>query len=49
MGPAFNHHNEFVPTPNRGYFTEDEKRLITILGGGLIVAILVDAVSHSRR
>ena len=33
----------------RGYFTEDEKRLMTLIGGGLIVALLVDAVAHSRR
>lgn len=32
----------------RGYFTEDEKRLMTLLGGGLIVAILIDAVAHSK-
>jgi hypothetical protein len=33
----------------RGYFTDDEKRLMTLLGGGLIVAILIDAVAHSAK
>lgn len=32
----------------RGYFTEDEKRLVAIVGGGLIIALLIDAVAHSR-
>ena len=33
----------------RGFFNEDEKRLITILGAGIIVALLIDAASHSGR
>lgn len=31
----------------RGYFTEDEKRLMALLGGGLIAALVIDAVAHS--
>lgn len=34
----------FVPV---GVLSADEKNLITVLGVGLIVAILIDAVSHS--
>lgn len=38
-----------MTSSERGYFTEDEKRLFTLIGGGLIVAILVDAVAHYAK
>lgn len=45
--PMYYAKDEAPPAP--GHFTKDEKTLLTVLGVGIIVALLIDAVAHTKQ